>query len=888
MEVGQVKEDRSVHPRVLDYAYTQIDVLRQEWNVSQQGYTDEQVEESRSRYGRNVLSGRASNTVLYRVRRAFINPFSMILLVLAVISFVTDVLLASNFSRNMTTVTIILSMLLVSGLVRLTQEMRAKHVADRLTKMIASRAMVLRNGEWVEVSSAELVVGDTVRFFAGDRVPADIRLTMVKDLFVSQSVLTGESTILEKQSQPLSPGKRHSYAEYRNLAFMGSSVVGGIGEGIVLAVGQDTVYGGFSRAEARESDRFDQGANSIARVLIQFMAILIPIVFLASGATKGNWISAFLFALSVAVGLTPELLPMVINACLAKGSAAMGKKQTIVKNINAMQGFGSMDILCVDKTGTLTGDQIALEYYMDVLGNESQEVLDYAYLNSRYHTGVKNHLDSAILKCQDMPGHGEHFQSLEAQHPKLDELPFDYERKLASILVQHGEENILLVKGSVVAVCRRCSGVEYKGVRRDMGADGLSSVHTIVDEMLEDGMKVLAVAYKPLDREWMEEGDEQGLILLGYLAFFDAPKRTAADAIEKLQNLHVGIRVLTGDQKSVAVSICRRLGIDVVETLTGEELERLTEDELPVRVERTTVFAELSPKQKVLVLQTLQANGHTVGFLGDGMNDLPAIVASDVGISVDTAADAVKEGADVILLKKDLNVLEAGIEEGRKAFANVSKYIKITASSNFGNILSIVVASVFLPFFPMTSVQLLLLNLLYDTLCLVLPWDHVDQETCVQPLEWSGRTLGRFMRFFGPISSLFDVVTFGYLFFVLCPWICGGSFGGLNEHEQLRFIALFQTGWFLESMWTQVLILHLLRTPKVPLMQSRPSRPVMMVTTLGIILFTALTFTSMGHLIGLTALPFTYFIFLVVVVLAYLLLVTMAKSWYIKKYRELL
>lgn len=883
-----MKEDRSVHPRVLDYAYTQTDVIRQEWNISQQGYTDEQVEESRSRYGRNVLAGRASDTVLYRVRRAFINPFSIILLVLAVISFVTDVLLASNFSRNMTTVTMILSMLLVSGLVRLTQEMRAKHVADRLTKMIASRAVVLRNGEWVEVSSTELVVGDTVRFFAGDRIPADIRLSVAKDLFVSQSVLTGESTILEKHVEPLSPGKPRTYAEYRNLAFMGSSVIGGIGEGIVLAVGKDTVYGGFSRTEVRGSDRFDQGANSIAQVLIRFMAILIPIVLLACGATKGNWTSAFLFALSVAVGLTPELLPMVINACLAKGSASMGKKQTVVKNINAMQGFGSMDILCVDKTGTLTGDQISLEYYMDVLGNESQQVLDYAYLNSRYHTGIKNHLDRAILKCQDMPGHGEHFQNLERLHPKLDELPFDYERKLASILVQCGEENILLVKGSVDAVCRRCSGVEYKGMCSDMGADGFSSVHAVVDEMLEDGMKVLAVAYKPLDRTWIEEEDEQDLILLGYLAFFDAPKRTAADAIEKLQNLHVGIRVLTGDQKSVALSICRRLGIGAAETLTGEELERLTEDELPVRVERTTVFAELSPKQKVLVLQTLQANGHTVGFLGDGMNDLPAIVASDVGISVDTAADAVKEGADVILLKKDLNVLEAGIEEGRRAFANVTKYIKITASSNFGNIFSIVIASLFLPFFPMTSVQLLLLNLLYDILCLVLPWDHVDQEVCAQPVEWSGHTLGRFMRFFGPISSLFDIITFGYLFFVLCPWICGGSFGGLGEHEQLHFIALFQTGWFLESMWTQVLILHLLRTPKVPLIQSRPSCPMMVVTTFGIIFFTVLTFTPMGHFIGLTALPFAYFAFLVVVVLAYLLLVTLAKRWYIKKYRELL
>ena len=863
-----MKGDRTIHPRVLDYAYTGTDVLYKEFHISQQGYSDEQVEASRGQYGKNILSGRASDTVLYRLRRAFINPFSIILFVLAAISLVTDVFLASNFSRNFTTVTLIVSMLLISGVVRFTQELRAKRVADHLTKMIASNVLVLRNGQWVRLPSTQLVVGDTVRLVAGDRVPADLRLTDAKDLFVSQSVLTGESTILEKHAKTLPQGKAHSYAEYSNLAFMGSSVIGGTGEGVVLAVGPDTVYGGFSISGANRNNRFDQGANSIARVLIHFMVALVPVVFIACGATKGNWLSAFLFALSVAVGLTPELLPMVINACLAKGSS------TVVKNINAMQGFGSMDVLCVDKTGTLTGDRIALEYYMDVLGNESQQVLDFAYLNSLYHTGVRNHLDDAILTCRNMPGHGDHFQALEAEYRKLDEFPFDYDRKLASILVKQGEEKLLLVKGSIDAVCSRCSHVEYRGQRSVMGTDGLTSVRAIVDEMLEDGMKVLAIAYKPLGHESLETVDEQGLILLGYLAFFDAPKHTAAAAIRALQDHHVGIRVLTGDQKSVAVSICRRLGIDATETLTGAELEELGDNELPIKIERTTVFAELSPKQKVQIVQTLQTNGHTVGFLGDGMNDLPAIVESDVGISVDTAADAVKEGADVILLKKDLNVLEAGIQEGRKAFSNVSKYIKITASSNFGNIFSIVIASVFLPFFPMTSVQLLLLNLLYDMLCLVLPWDNVDEEACAQPLEWSGRTLGRFMRFFGPISSIFDLVTFAFLLFVLCPTVCHGSFVSLaGSEEQLRFIALFQTGWFLESMWTQVLILHLLRTKKVPLLQSRPSRPVMLVTTLGILFFTILTFTPMGHLIGLTALP---------------MLVTWAKSFYIKKYRELL
>ena len=877
------------HRRVLDYAYVDMDTLFRDFHISGQGYSEEQVEESRIQYGTNRLSGRASDTVLYRLRRAFLNPFTIILFVLACISFLTDVVLASNFSRNITTVVIILCMLLISGTVRFAQELRAKRVADRLTGMIASTVLVYRSGSWSKVSSTELVVGDLVRLSAGDRVPADIRLTAAKDLFVSQSVITGESEILEKDAGTLSPGQAQSYAQYRNLVFMGSALTGGSGEGVVLAVGADTVYGGFTAAESSRKNGFDQGANSIAWVLIRFMAVLVPVVLIACGLTKGDWISAFLFALSVAVGLTPEMLPMVINACLAKGSAAMGKKQTVVKNINAMQGFGSMDVLCVDKTGTLTGDRITLEYYMDVLGNESTNVLDLAYLNSLYHTGVKNHLDSALLHYREMPGRQRHVQNLAAQHPKLDELPFDYERRFASVLVKNGKENLLIIKGSIEEVCSRCRWVEYKGQRHVISGDGMESVRAIVDEMLEDGMKVLAVAYKPLTAVTLSQEDEQDFILLGYLAFFDAPKESAAGAIQKLHKLHVGVRVLTGDHRDIAVSVCRRLGIDTTRMLTGRELEQLGEDELPIKIERTTLFAELSPKQKVQVVQLLRANGHTVGFLGDGMNDLPAIAEADVGISVDTAAEAVKEVADVILLKKDLNVLEAGIQEGRKAFANVSKYIKITASSNFGNILSIVIASVFLPFFPMTSLQLLMLNLLYDILCLVLPWDHVDEETGSRPLEWSGRTLGCFMRFFGPISSFFDILTFSYLFFILCPSVCGGSFASLaGSEDALHFIALFQTGWFLESMWTQVLILHLLRTPKIPLLQSRPARPVMLVTLMGTLFFTCLTFTQAGGLLGLTPLPPAYFGFLAIAVSLYLLWVTLAKGWYIRRYRELL
>lgn len=883
-----MKDEKTARRRIVEYACAGPQALRRDFQITNEGYDPWQVEDSRRRWGANVMAGRRADTVLYRLRRAFVTPFSMILLALAGISFVTDVLLASNFSRNLTTVFIVLGMLLVSGAVRFGQELRARRVADHLTGMIATRVRVLRDGRWQELPSTELVVGDRVRLAAGDRVPADLRLIEARDLFVSQSVITGESGVQEKQAGTLRKSEVNNVTDCANIALMGSTVTGGFGEGIVLAVGENTVYGGFSGVGAGRKDGFDRGANSIARVLIRFMAVLIPVVFAAGGLTKGNWLSAFLFALSVAVGLTPELLPMVVNACLARGCAVMGKKQTVVKNINAMQGFGSMDLLCVDKTGTLTGDVVALEYYMDVLGNESARVLELAYLNSLYHTGVQNHLDEAILRCRQMPGQKERFEGLARRHPQLDELPFDYEQRLAGVLVE-GEENLLIVKGSLDEVCRRCSHVEYKGQRLPMGPDAAASVHAVADEMLEDGMKVLAVACKPMKGRTARPEDMQELTLLGYLAFFDAPKKTAAAAVARLRELHVGVRVLTGDQKSVAVSVCRRLGIDTDRVLTGPELEALSENDAPMRIERTAVFAELSPRQKARVVAVLRANGHTVGFLGDGMNDLPAILESDVGISVDTAAQAVKEGADVILLKKDLNVLGEGIWEGRRAFCNLSKYIRITASSNFGNIVSIVIASVLLPFFPMTAVQLLLLNLLYDLLCLALPWDHVDPEACARPLEWSGRTLGRFMRFFGPLSSIFDLLTFAWLFFVLCPAVCGGGFFQLAEEAQrLRFIALFQTGWFLESMWTQVLILHLLRTAKAPLLQSRPSRPVMLVTGLGIVLFTGLTFTPLGRLIGLTALPPVYFAFLAAMVALYLLLVSLAKGRYVKKYRELI
>ena len=874
------------------YAYREVSQIYQELEISEEGLSQSQVELMREKYGINSFSKRRNDTMLRLLRRAFINPFNSILLVLGIISLVTDVVLVSNFARNATTAVIIFSMILISGTIRLVQEIRAKNASKQLNRLIHESITVRRAGEVKEISADELVVGDIVLLSAGDRVPADMRLIKVNDLFISQAAITGESAILEKNAQALSYSNSESLTQLENLAFMATTVISGKGEGIVLAVGKDTLYGSFAKEDSDEKQSFQKGANSIAWVMLRFIAVLIPVVFILLKITGGKWLESFAFALSVAVGLMPEMLPMVITACLARGSLGMSKKQTIIKDINAMQGFGSMDVLCMDKTGTLTNESILLEYYMDVLGNESGQVLDLAFLNSAYHSGVCNPIDNAILACQTMPGHELHFTNLLTQYQKEDEIPFDYSRKFVSTLVTDKNGDCqLIMKGNITQIVSRCSHVEFRGEILPMEKNEMQSVASVVDEMLQDGMKVIAVARKKIEKQdQIIPTDENNMTLMGYLAFFDAPKKTARTSVEALKRLKVIPKILTGDQVDVAVSICRRVGIPSEITLTGADLDQMTDDELSKIVEKIHVFAELTPGQKVRLVAALRQNGHTVGFLGDGINDIPALCESNVGISVDTAVDAAKDAADVVLLQKDLGVLEQGILEGRKTFTNMLKYIKITASSNFGNIFSIVCASAFLPFLPMTSLQILLLNLLYDILCIILPWDNVDEEETLSPRDWSGKTLGRFMLFFGPISSLFDIVTFLFLYYILCPMLCGGVtyLNMVDPVMQSQYVALFQTGWFLESMWTQVLILHFLRTRKIPFVQSSPSIPVVCTTLAGIIAFTALTFTKSAGIIGLTKLPIRYFLFLFVVVLLYMLLTTVVKNVYQKKYHELI
>lgn len=874
-------EPVSAHAELRRLALLHCDDLYHELNTSENGLTHPMS-------ARMCMLQKNENTrFAARLSRAFFTPFNLILLALAFVSWLTNVVWPSNETKTGISAILIGFVLLAGVALRLWQERKAGNVLGALSSPLSCAVTVRRGGKLCQIQSDSLCIGDIVLLQAGDRVPADLRLTDTKDLFLSQSQLTGESRILEKNAHA-APKTDGALSDYPNLALMGTSVVSGTAEGVVLAVGRQTVYGSQLSALQHNRRTFDGGASSIAGVLLRFMAALVPVVFFISGLRGGNWLTSLLFSLSVAVGLIPELLPMVVNACLARGSAAMAKKETVVKNIDAMQGFGGMDVLCVDKTGTLTGDEVILEYYLDILGNESAEVLDTAYLNSLFHTGTDHHLDRAVLKCNSMPGRESHFAALSKNTEKLDELPFDYERKFVSILAREGTESRLLVKGSVREVFARCRFVSHKGEQIPIDPSDDSSVRAVVDEMTQDGMKVLAVAYKPMEqRTTFSREDEYGFTLLGYLVFFDAPKASAADALEKLARLNVQVKVLTGDHRQVALSVCRRLGLCVKEAVTGQALEQMNEDELLFAVEHHTVFAELSPVQKAQIVQRLRANGHTVGFLGDGVNDVCAMTCADTAISVDTAAPAAREAADVLLLKKDLGILEQGILEGRKAFSNMSKYVRVTASSNFGNIFSVVLAGAFLPFLPMTATQLLVLNLLYDILCMTLPWDSVDEADYRFPSTWSGKTLGRFMRFFGPISSLFDLAAFAFLYFVLCPWMLGGSYSSLNAEQQHIFTMLFHTGWFIQSLWTQVLILHLLRTRHVPFFQSRASGAVIGVTLVGLSVLTAVIYTPAAQWLGLTALPAPYFLFLAVTVTAYLFVVSLAKRRYLQRYQAL-
>lgn len=886
------------------------DVLKS-LHTTLRGLDDEQVSKSRSQYGSNKVTHEKRKSLPKRLAGAFINPFTSILFFLALISAATDILfpyfsLFGSTPKDLDplTVIIILTMVLISGTLRFVQESRSGNAAEKLLSMITTTCTVSRKDQaHLEIPMDDLVVGDIVHLSVGDMVPADVRLLDAKDLFVSQASLTGESEPIEKTPQRID-NEQSTLTDYSNIAFMGSNVVSGSATTVVVRTGDRTLFGAIAASVSGEAveTSFTKGVNAVSWVLIRFMLVMVPLVFFINGITKGDWLEAFLFGISIAVGLTPEMLPMIVTTCLAKGAVSMSKKKTIVKNLNAIQNFGAMDILCTDKTGTLTQDKVVLEYHMNINGDDDTRVLRHAYLNSYFQTGYKNLMDLAIIhKTEEEEAADPRLVDLSETYVKVDEIPFDFTRRRLSTVVQDKSGKTQMVtKGAVEEMLAICSYAECDGTVKPLSEDLRQRIMKTVDSLNERGFRVLGLAQKsnPSPVGTFSAEDECDMVLLGYLAFLDPPKETTAKALRALKEHGVTTKILTGDNEKVTRTICKQVGMEVRNMLLGTDLERMTDIELARAARSTDIFAKLTPDQKSRIVSVLRENGHTVGFMGDGINDAAAMKSADIGISVDTAVDVAKESADIILLEKDLTVLEQGIIEGRKTYANMIKYIKMTASSNFGNMFSVLAASALLPFLPMESLHLILLNLIYDLSCTAIPWDNVDEEFLRVPRKWDASSVGSFMIWIGPTSSIFDFTTYIFMYFVFCPLFVshGILYNDLANHfsghqllqMQTAYMGMFQAGWFVESMWSQTLVIHMIRTPKLPFIQSHASAPVTLLTLSGITVLTLIPFTPLGTALGFVALPAAYFAYLLPCILLYMILATSLKKAYVRHYRELL
>ena len=889
-------------------AHSDFNTVLKKFTKGDNGLSMAQVEENRARYGKNTVTHEKKKSVIKRVIESFINPFTAILLCLAIVSMVTDIIMPLIHNNpdgvDCITVVIILTMVCISGLLRFIQESRSGNAAEKLLEMITTTCTVSReDGKNQEIPLEEIVVGDIIHLSAGDMIPADARILEAKDLFVSQSALTGESELIEKIDE-CDVKNIDSPAEYPNIVLMGSNVISGSAKAVVLSVGDNTLFGVMASSVADESveTSFTKCVNAVSWVLIRFMLVMVPIVLFVNGFIKGDWLQAFLFAISVAVGLTPEMLPMIVTTCLAKGAVSMSKEKTIVKNLNSIQNFGSMDILCTDKTGTLTQDKVVLEYHLDVMGNNDTRVLRHAYLNSYFQTGYKNLMDLAIIKkTEEQEAQDLSLADLSEIYVKVDEIPFDFTRRRLSVVVRNkNNKTQMFTKGAVEEMLSICSHVEYNSIVQILTEELKNNVIETVSRLNDDGMRVIAVAQKtnPSPVGAFSVQDECNMVLIGYLAFLDPPKESTEDSLRALKEHGVITKILTGDNEKVTQCICKQVGISVEQMLLGSDIDKMTDNELAKAAEKTEVFAKLSPDQKARIVTVLRNSGHTVGFMGDGINDAAAMKASDIGISVDTAVDIAKESADVILLEKDLMVLEKGIIEGRKTYANMIKYIKMTASSNFGNMFSVLFASALIPFLPMMSIQLIFLNLIYDLSCTAIPWDNVDEEFLVKPRKWDASSVGKFMLWIGPTSCIFDWITYAVMYFIFCPMFVsnGVLFNNLasaysgSELVQIQqaYIAMFQAGWFIESMWSQTLVIHMIRTPKLPFIQSCASTPVTLISFTGIAVLTIVPFTSLGTLLGFVPLPMMYFCYLIPCILLYMILATVVKKAYIRHYGELL
>ncbi|MES2354387.1 MAG: magnesium-translocating P-type ATPase [Pseudomonadota bacterium] len=876
----------SLSQTLLAASKVEADVLLATLSSHTQGLTESQAEAVRDTVGPNQIEQEKPLPWWRHLWQCYKNPLDILLTLLALISY---------YTQDMKATIVISLMVMLSVAIRFIQESRSNSAADKLKAMVSNTTLVLRrdlagdatkeapeyvgammlhrrNANKIELPIEQVVPGDIILLAAGDMIPADLRVLSAKDLFVSQAAMTGESLPVEKFPIHRSTETTNPL-ELDNVLFMGTNVVSGSASAIVVNTGNQTYFGALAErvtATNRAPTAFQSGINRVSWLLIRFMLVMSPIVLLINGFTKGNWVDAFLFALSVAVGLTPEMLPMIVTSTLAKGAVLLSRKKVIVKRLDAIQNFGAMNILCTDKTGTLTQDKIFLERHTDIFGEMSDAVLEYAYLNSYYQTGLKNLLDVAVLEHAEV--HRE--LGVATNFRKVDEVPFDFQRRRMSVVVaERDDHHLVICKGAVEEILAVCKFVRHDELDEPLTPELLERVRQVTASLNEEGLRVVAVAAKelPPTKESYSVADESDLTLVGYIAFLDPPKESTAPALKALSAHGIRVKVLTGDNELVTTKICREVGLPMDGVLLGTHIEAMTDQQLADAAEKVNIFARLTPTHKERIVRILREKGHVVGFMGDGINDAPALRAADIGISVDSAVDIAKEAADIILLEKSLMVLEEGVIEGRKTFANMLKYIKMAASSNFGNVFSVLVAGVFLPFLPMLPMQLLVQNLLYDISQIAIPFDNVDEELLAVPQRWNPNDIGRFMVFFGPISSIFDIATFALMWFV---------FGANDPAHQ----SLFQSGWFVEGLVSQTLIVHMIRTRKIPFIQSRAAWP-LLVTTLCVI--AAGIFLPMGPLANyfkMEALPPIYFLWLVAVLLGYLWLTQAMKNIFTRRY----
>ena len=860
---------RNVENVIAEYAKKDINQLFLDFNTRKTGLNQIEADERLEEYGKNIIDIQNSNNLFERLKEAIINPFNIVLIVVAIITYITDVIIAEMPSYA--TFVMLVIIVILSAIISFIQTEKSNNAAKKLQKMITNKIDVIRNGNNIEKDIEDAVPGDIVKLASGDMIPGDVRFFETKDLFIDQSQLTGESNPVEKFSYTKN---YNDISEINNIGLMGSNVVSGSAKGIILTTGNQTYFGSMAKSLSTDKAKtsFEQNIDSISKLLIRFMIIMIPIIFIVNLYTKSNWLESLMFGITIAVGLLPEMLPVIMTSSLAKGAVMMSKKKTIIKRLSSIQTFGEMDILCTDKTGTLTEDKIILEKYLNVEGKEDKRILKHAFLNSYFQTGLKNLMDIAIINRAEK----EKMAFLEGDYIKEDEIPFDFTRKRMSVVLkdQNGKRQ-LITKGAVEEILSICSFIEINGKVEEINKELIENARKIYEDNNNDGLRMIAVAQKNEIHgiETFGIQDEKDMVLIGFVGFLDPPKESAKSAIDKLKKHGVRTVVLTGDSEGVALNVCNKLGIDTEYTLTGSKIDEMSDDELKIACEKCYLFSKLTPFQKKRIVKILQENGHTVGYMGDGINDSPPLKQSDVGISVDTAVDIAKEVADIILLEKDLNVLEEGVIGGRKTFANVIKYIKMAVSGNFGNMISVVIASIALPFLPLLPIHILIQNILNDFAQLGMPFDNVEQEYIEKPKKWDVKSIKRFMISFGLLSTVLDILCFLVLWYVF----------KFNTIEQAAY---FQCGWFMFGIISQTFVIHTIRTSKIPFIQATASKQ-LNISTIVIILATIIIgFTGIAEIFDLKPMPYLYLVWIFILIFVYLIMAQIMKKFYIKKNDE--